>query len=224
MADRNEALPTQQFIDVEGIEHGVLILKGGSLRQIIAVSGINFDLKTEEEQNAIILGYQNFLNSLNFTLQVFIHSRKVNIDAYAENLAQLATTETNPLLKEQLIEYREFIKAFVAQNAIMHKSFYVVVPYDIIEIGGISSAAGLSGIFKRSPKKQALSDEQKAEERARSMGQLAQRVEQVMSGLQQIGMTAIPLGDQEATELLYNLYNPESAEKKGPSVGEKTPV
>lgn len=224
MADRNEALPTQQFIDVEGIEQGVLILKGGSLRQIIAVSGINFDLKTEEEQNAIILGYQSFLNSLNFTLQIFIHSRKVNIDAYADNLAALAATETNPLLKEQLLEYREFIKAFVAQNAIMHKSFYVVVPYDIIEIGGISSAGGLGGILKRSPKKQALSDEQKKEERARSIGQLAQRVEQVVSGLQQIGMTAIPLGDQEVTELLYNLYNPESAEKKGPSVGQKTPA
>jgi type IV secretory pathway VirB4 component len=217
MADKNEALPTQQFIDVEGIENGVLILNGGSMRQIIAVSGINFDLKTEDEQNAVILGYQSFLNSLNFTLQIFIHSRKVNIDGYATNLAELAVKETNPLLKEQLIEYREFIQAFVAQNAIMNKSFYVVVPYDVIEIGGVSSSNGILGIFKRN-KKDDVGEIQKKEDRARSMGQLAQRTEQVINGLSQLGMKAIPLGDPEVTELLYNLYNPEASEKKSPKV------
>lgn len=219
MANKNEALPTQQFIDVEAIENGVLVLKGGSLRQLVAVSGINFDLKSEDEQNAITLGYQNFLNSLNFTVQFFVHSRKINVERYLENLKTIEAGETNPLLKTQVGEYREFIKSFVAENAIMHKSFYVVVPYDVVELLNGSGGGPLGFLKKKNTQEAELKNTDAQETRARNMGQLAQRVEQIVSGLQQLGLTAIPLGDQEATELLYNLYNPENAEKKGLEIG-----
>lgn len=225
MPDKNEALPTQQFIDAEEIRNGVIFLKGGSLRQIIAVSGVNFDLKSEDEQNAIIFGYQSFLNSLNFTLQIFVHSRKVNIDGYVENLKKIEAAETNPLLKIQVTEYREFISTFVAENAIMQKSFFVVVPYDVIEIAGGSSDGGVLGFFKKRNSTAAdLAEGEKEENKARSMSQLSQRTEQVISGLQQLGMTCEPLGDQETTELLYNLYNPGLAEKKGAALGAEAPA
>ena len=118
--DAKSALPTQQFINVKGVKNGVLILKDGGLRQILLVSGINFDLKSEDEQNAITFSYQNFLNSLNFSLQIFVHSRRVNIESYLENIKKIEAQETNPLLRLQIGEYGEFIRSFTSQNAIMN--------------------------------------------------------------------------------------------------------
>lgn len=214
------ALPTQQFIDAEGVKNGVLILKGGGLRQILLVSGLNFDLKSEDEQNAITFSYQNFLNSLNFSLQIFVHSRRVNIEAYIENIKKIEAEETNPLLRTQIGEYAEFIKSFTSQNAIMNKTFFVVVPFDPVQIPGSSAAGGLlSGLLGRGGKQ---SDQAKEEEERRFFqhaGQLAQRSEQVISGLSQIGLRAVALKDEEIVELLYNLYNPESIEKKGLELG-----
>lgn len=212
-----EALPTQQFISVEGVKNSVLILKGGSLRQILLVSGLNFDLKSEDEQNAITALYQNFLNSLNFTLQIFVHSRRVNIAGYVDSLGKIENEETNPLLKTQIGEYREFIKSFTSQNAIMNKSFFVVVPYDPVDISSLIP----KGVFGGFGKKNEPTSAQKEDEEKRfsqHAGQLAQRTEQVVSGLSQIGLRAVPLNDNELIELLYNLYNPEAVEKKGLSL------
>src|SRR3989344_3368735 len=125
-----EAASTQQFIEVADIKNDVVVLKSGGLRKILAVSGVNIDLKSEEEKNLILSSFQNILNSLNFSLQCFVHSRKLNIDSYLETLSGRIPQETNELLKNQIIEYQTFIKALVAENAIMQKSFFVVVPYD----------------------------------------------------------------------------------------------
>jgi type IV secretory pathway VirB4 component len=84
-----EAIATQKFIEIRGVKNGILILKNGGLRQILMVSGLNFDLKSEDEQNAITQGYQAFLNSLSFTVQIFVHSRKLNIDGYIQKLREL---------------------------------------------------------------------------------------------------------------------------------------
>ncbi len=209
-----EALPTQQFIEIKGTKNGVLILKNGSLRQILMVSGVNFDLKSEEEQEAITYSYQNFLNSLNFSIQIFIHSRKVNIEAYIENLGKIEVGETNPLLKTQIGEYREFIKSFVSENAIMNKTFFVVIPYDAIQLPTASSGGFLGGLFGKSSH---LSEKAKAaDEKAldQHISQLSQRTEQITSGLTQMGLRAVALNDDELVELFYNLYNPEAVEKK----------
>jgi type IV secretory pathway VirB4 component len=213
-----QALPTQQFIDVKGVKNGILILKNGGLRQILLVSGLNFDLKSEDEQNAITASYQSFLNSLNFPLQIFVHSRKVNIVAYLENLSKIAAEETNPLLRTQIAEYGEFIKSFTSQNAIMYKSFFVVVPFDAADIPGASSGGIIGNLLGRNKKTATAIEEEEVRFTHRS-GQLAQRTEQVVTGLTQVGLRAVALKDDEIIELLYNLYNPEAIEKKGLDLG-----
>ena len=125
---------TQQLIKVKELRDGVVILENGSLRKIMMVSGINFDLKSEEEQNIILYSFQDLLNTLDFSIQVLIHSRKGNIEPYLQRLRERKKLEENELLKVQIDEYAEFIKSFVADNAIMIKTFFIVVPYEVIRL------------------------------------------------------------------------------------------
>lgn len=211
-----QSLPTQSFVEVKEVKDGIAILKNGALRQIVMVSGINFDLKSEEEKEALIFGYQNFLNSLDFPIQIFVHSRKINVDRYIEGLSQIEVKEPNPLLRTQIAEYREFIRTLVNENIIMHKSFFVVVPYDPVQLSqaGKKAAGGLFKLMskdKLDPLTKTSGDESIRE----YVGQLKQRTDEVVSSLNQIGLRAVPLNDEETTELFYNLYNPEAIEKKG---------
>ena len=209
-----EALPTQKFIEIKGVKNGVLLLKNGSLRQILMVSGMNFDLKSQEEQEAITFSYQNFLNSLNFSIEIFIHSRKINIEAYVENMGKVEAQETNPLLRTQISEYREFIKSFVKENAIMSKTFFVVVPFDPIVIPGSGEGGILSGILGKSKKPNPQAEAATEKTLLHHLDQLQQRTDQIVTGLSQIGLRAVSLNDDETVELFYNLYNPETVEKK----------
>src|SRR3989344_5591736 len=211
-----EALPTQQLVEIEDIRDGVIILRNGGLRRILMVSGVNFDLKSEEEQGLITYAYQNFLNGLNFSVQFFVHSRKLNTEDYLKRLEERESIETNELLKNQVTEYREFVRSLVAQNAIMQKSFFVVVPYDTVQIKEVAAGA-IGKIFSIFGKKTGVSAEQEAEKNeklAQNLSQLEQRVSQVMAGLSAISLTSIPLGTEEVSEFFYNLYNPETIEKK----------
>ncbi len=204
--------PTQTLVEVKKIDNGVVYLKNGGLVQIIMVGGTNFDLKSEDEQNAIIATFQKFLNSLDFRTQFFIHSRKVNIQKYLDNMRERKKNEENELLKIQIDEYINFIKSFVEQNAIISKNFFVVVPYDSTPDAS-SAATGLMGFFKKTP-----TAAQKAETGAldrENLEQLRNRAEGVISGLEQMGLKAVPMEDDELTELFYNLYNPQLVEKKG---------
>jgi hypothetical protein len=173
------------------------------------VSGINFELKSEEEQNVIAYAYQNFLNALDFSVQIVIHSRKMNVDGYLEKLRERQDLETNELLKNQISEYLEFVKSFVETNAVMAKTFFAVVPYDPIVIpGGGKKLLGFLGIGagkKTAPLEQA--PEQKT-------AQINQRAEEVINGLSQIGLRVVALNDEELIELFYNLYNPSAVERK----------
>jgi len=214
-----EATATQKFIEVKGVKNGTVILKNGALRQILMVSGLNFDLKSEEEQNAITQAYQSFLNSLNFSLQIFIHSRRLNIDQYISNLSKLELQEPNPLLRNQLAEYREFIRSFVSGNTIMTKTFFVVVPFDPIQLPEMGKAVtkrffGL--LSKSAPETTKESDEDHYLNEY--ISQLTQRSDQVISGLNQIGLRAVTLNDEETVELFYNLYNPGLNEKQKLSI------
>src|SRR3989344_4316191 len=199
-------LATQQFIEIKGTKNGVVILKNGGLRQILMVSGMNFDLKSEEEQEAITFAYQSFLNSLNFSLQIFIHSRKLNIERYLNNLSKLEVGEANPLLRTQIAEYREFIRGFVAENAIMNKAFFVVVPVDPVQLPEMGKAVTKKffGMFSKTTPSIAGDEDKNLDQ---YLGQLSQRADQVVSGLNQIGLRAVPLNDDEVAELFYNLYN-----------------
>ena len=172
------------------------------------VSSINFALKSEEEQNAILGSFQNFLNTLDFSVQFFIHSRKVNIEKYLEKVSKRKDDEKNELLKIQVSEYIEFIKTFVEQNDIITKSFFVVIPYELSQIA--NQARGFLGFFGGKKK---TTDEENATIQEK-IQQIDHRVDQVVSSLEQIGLRATPLEDEELVELFYNLYNPELTEKK----------
>ncbi len=207
------------LVDIKGIKEDTVMVNDGSLRQIIMVGGVNFALKSDSEQNILIQGYQNFLNGLDFPLQILVHSRKVNIDKYIETLAERRAVETSPILQGQISEYVEFIKGFVQKNAIMEKTFLVVVPFYPIasSLPGAKSASGIFSLFgKKKPSKEA--DAKKAEEAEKTfqenLAQLNQRSTQVTSGLLGIGLEATLLGYDELIELFYNFYNPQTVERK----------
>ncbi len=203
-----ESSPTQQFIEIEEIRNGVAVLKSGAFRRVLMVSGINFELKSEEEQNMIIGTYQNFLNTLDFSVQIVIHSRKLNIDGYLNKLAERQASEPNELLKNQISEYTEFIRSFVKSNAVMAKSFFVVVSYEAMAIP--EGGKKILDLFKFGAKDKSSTAEESLEQK---LIQLNQRTEQVIGGLTQIGLRVVALNDEELVELFYNLYNPETVEK-----------
>lgn len=192
---------TQDLIDVDTVREGVIVLKGGSLRSILMCSSQNFALKSEDEQQAIIFQFQNFLNSLDFHAQVLVQSRKLNIADYLEKLKLLEEQQQNELLKLQTAEYRKFVASLIEGSAIMTKTFYVTISYDPV----IQSKRGLFSFLKRS-----ATFENSDFERARN--QLFQRVGFVMDGLRRTGIKAVPLNTYETIELLWGFYNPDEAE------------
>ncbi|MCL4405458.1 MAG: ATP-binding protein [Patescibacteria group bacterium] len=203
---------TQDFVNVKDISSGIVVLKNGGLRQIVMVDGLNFDLKSEGEQNTIIYAYQNLLNSLDFSVQVFIHSRKLNIDDYLRTLDERMEAEQNNLLREQIEDYTTFIKGFVETNAVMTKSFFVVVPFDpVINPRAAANIIPRIGAGTRNKPTESPSSNPTIEPSHRE--QLAQRVEQVINALRGVGLRAVALEDQELAELLHNFYNPRTVEK-----------
>lgn len=194
---------TQKYVDVEEVRDGVIILKDGSLRGVILVSSVNFDLKASEEQDSIINQYQNFLNSLDFPIQIMISSRKLNINPYLEYLKKKQTQLTNELLSLQLEEYRNFIKNITDVSNIMSKFFYIIVPFHPIE-------NVKNGLFDRFF---GATNSKMAVERRRELfdtykNQLWQRIDHVIAGLSGTGVKSVPLKTEELIELLYNSYNP----------------
>ncbi|MFH1346958.1 MAG: hypothetical protein ABIH10_01770 [Spirochaetota bacterium] len=204
-----EAQPTQQFVDIKDIRGDVVTLKSGSLRRVLMVSGINFELKSEEEQNAVIYAYQNFLNTLDFSVQIVIRSRKMNIESYLDKLGERHSAEQNELLKNQISEYSEFIRSFIESNAVMAKNFFAIVPYDPMVIPG--GGKKLLDIFGFGNKNKKSGIEENSEQKTT---QLNQRTDQVINGLTQIGLRVVALTEEELMELFYNLYNPSTVEKK----------
>lgn len=198
---------SQDFVPIKEIRDGVVVLKDGSMRGIIMTSSVNFALKGADEQNAIIYQFQNFLNSINFSIQIFVESRRLDIRPYIALLEKVRKEQTNDLLQIQTREYIEFIKEFTTSVNIMTKSFFVVIPYVPAIIQGRKSM--LSSILGKS--------EQASKERSESFEenrlQLLQRMEVVMGGLTRIGVRAVPLGTEEIVELYYKLFNPGDTEK-----------
>jgi len=203
---------TQSLVEIEEIKNGVVLLKNGGLRAVIMVGGINFELKSEQEQDIITAGYQDFLNALDFSLQMVIHSRKLNIDRYLSLMEATREKEENPLLQNQIDEYVQFIRGFVKENEIMTKNFFVVVPYDSFNIK--DAKRGISRFLPFGSKKQSKTE--KKESLEQKTVQLRQRIDQVVGGLERVGLRAVSLNDEELTELYYNVYNPQTTTKKLP--------
>ena len=200
---------------MEDIRNDALILKGGGLRKILLVSGINFELRSEDEQNVALSEFQSFLNSLDFPLQIFIHSRKVNIEGYAEELGAMQGREGNTLLASLLGGYRDFIVSLVKENAIMEKRFFAVVPYDPFSLPSAGKAVfqKITGLFGKKPIEDAKDPKKITAIPEADFIQLNERALKVANGLSSIGLRALPLVQDELVELFYNLYHPETLER-----------
>jgi hypothetical protein len=194
---------TQQYVDVDEIREGVIVLKTGALRAVLLVSSLNFDLKSSDEQEGIILQYQNFLNSLDFPVQIVVSSRRFNIEPYLELLSEREKQQENDLLRFQITEYKEFVKNLTEVSNIMSKFFYVVIPFSSVEDQKSGFGDKMFGIFKS---KQAVNSHPELFETYRS--QLLQRVDHVTAALSSTGVHVTALETEEIIELLYNSYNP----------------
>lgn len=212
---------TQDLVDIEAVRDDAVILKDGSLRQIIMVSGVNFSLKSEAEQDTITYAYQNFLNSLDFSIQTVIHSRKINVGDYLALLDKRAKEEPSELLQSQIEEYREFIASFVKDNPIMAKTFLAVVPFFPVQLPNKETVSGIFSFFgKKNAEQEKAAAEEKNEDIEKNLEQLSQRANQVIEGLRTIDLEAKILNNEELIELFYNFYNPSTVENK--NIGAET--
>ncbi|HLN19220.1 MAG TPA: hypothetical protein VK255_03580 [Patescibacteria group bacterium] len=195
---------TQQFLDVAEIKEDVVVLKSGALRSILAISSINFELKSTDEQEAVISQYQNFLNSVDFPLQILVSSRKLNMENYINFLTENEKKQSNELLRMQISEYKNFINQLITASNIMDKNFYIIVPFSPIENEEKGFFRNLLNMFN--PKKNIL---EKRENFETYKSQLYQRVDHITAALTGIGLRIAPLKTQELIELMFNSYNPE---------------
>jgi len=197
-------ITTQQFLEMEQIKEGVVILKDRSLRGVIMVSSLNFALKSEEEQNATLYQFQSLLNSLDFSIEIVVQSRKLNITGYLDKLQELERAQEVELLKVQTADYRKFITDLIGGGMIMSKNFFVIVPFTLIEIPGLRTARG--------PLTRQPAADLTEERFQQAKSQLWQRMEFVALGLRRCGLQAVPLNTSELIELFWSLYHPEEAE------------
>ena len=205
----NSFVSTQQYLDIAEIKENTLVMKDGTLRAVLLVSSINFALKSEDEQNAVIESYVRFLNNLSFTLQIVIQSRELDIDNYIQYLGVKEKEQTNKLLKIQTADYIEYIKELTSLGKIMTKHFYIVVPYDPLTdahkgfFSSIAEALKPATIIKLKEKTFLQYQEM-----------LERRIESVVGGLESMGVAVARLDTQSLIELYYKTYNPETSKNQ----------
>lgn len=176
-----DKLSSRRQIQIKEVKDGILVLPNNEYRVVIETSSINFELKSDEEQDVLIDGFQNFLNSLPCQLQVLIRIREVDIDNYLEKISKSKQTEKERVYKDQIDNYSEFIKDLVAGNKILSRKFYVIVPYKHI-------------------------DSNKDFNLIKEQIHLSRDI--VLRGLEKLGIKARVLDSIELIRLLYNSYNP----------------
>lgn len=200
---------TQQYLDIAEIKDDVVIMKDGTLRAVLLVSSINFALKSEDEQNAVINSYVMFLNNLNFMLEIVIQSRELDIENYLVYLKEKEKQQLNKLLKMQTSEYINYIKELTSIGKIMNKRFYVVVPYNPL-------SDKRKGFFKLLGEavRPATSITLKEKSFNRYKEMLNRRLESVIGGLESMGVSIARLDTQSLIELYYKTYNPETSKNQ----------
>jgi len=204
---------TQEFVPIKEVRDGIIVLKDGGLRAVLLCSSINFALKSEDERNAVLLQFQDFLNSLDFSIEIVIQSRKLDIRPYIALLEGQEKVQTNNLMKIQVREYIEFIKSFTENTNIMTKNFFIVVPYGstVISTKGTSSFKDISSRFGFGTKKEQAAATEASFDENRS--QLEERLSVVEQGLVRTGIRVAHLGTEEVIELFYKAFNPGETEK-----------
>lgn len=199
--------PSQDFVPINEIREGIIILKDGSMRAVVLATSINFALKSTEEQESVIYQFQNFLNSLDFTVQTYIQSRKLDIRPYVALLEDRLKNQTNDLMKIQINEYIMFIKGLTEETNIMTKSFFLVIPYAPIS----NATKNIVGMFKSKDEFEKIKNKNDDFEEIKN--QIEQRISVVEQGLSRCGVKIARLGSEELVELFYRIFNPGDAEK-----------
>lgn len=197
---------TQTFVPLRDIKDNVVILKNGQMNMVMLASSINFALKSLDEQEAILRQFQSFLNTIDFSIQFYVQSRRLNIKPYLELLASREEKQDNDLMKIQLREYMQFVKTFTAEVDVMSKSFFIVVPYTPTGANIQSSLESFKEVLGN--KKNVYLDDKNFTEHKL---QLEQRVALVEQGLSSIGVRTILLQSEELVELYYHIFNPGEA-------------
>ena len=197
---------TQQYLDIAEFREDTVIMRDGTLRAVLMVASINFALKSEDEQNAIISAYVGFLNNIDFPLQIVIQSRELNIDNYLASLKQKEKEQTNELLKVQTAEYLQYVSELISLGKIMNKKFYMVVAYNPLS----DKQKGFFSKIVESLKPASLI-KMKEDRFLKRRSELTRRIENVIGGLASMGVNAVSLDTQSLIELFYNTYNPETA-------------
>ena len=195
---------TKKYLEIAEIKDGTLVMKDGSIRVVLLASSINFSLKYEEEQQAIISQYVGFLNFLDFPLEIVVQSRKLNIDKYLDEIKSYEKKQTNELLRMQTSEYVKFIRELVDIGKIMQKRFYVVIPYSALEDKKENFFTKLVSIFSPSEvirmKKSIFNEYQK---------KIEKRINRTTGSLSGMGIVTQRVDTQGLVELFYNTYNME---------------
>lgn len=204
------AKATQEFVPIKEVRDGIIVLKNGELRAIVLANSINLSLKSDDEQRATIIQFQGFLNTLDFTVQISVQSRRLDIRPYLLLLEERTKVQTEPLLKLQTREYIDFIKNFTDSVSIMTKSFFVIVPYAHTVLRPNSSI--LNRLFGRKSKEEMKIAKEEDFEEKRS--QLEERVGVIQQGLGRCGIKSAQLGTEEVVELFYKVFNPGEVEGK----------
>jgi len=209
---------TQRFLPIGEVHHDTILLKNGGLRAILQVEALNFNLKSETEQQGIISGYQSFVNSLNFPIQIVIRSAKMNIDPYIAELRGLGKKQENELLRKQTLAYANFIEKLVDVADIMQKRFFVVIPFD----GTARTKTLLDQFFGwMRPDDSTGKIAQRHREFTAQHKHLKERINLIQAGLENIGLMSRVLNTHELVELFYQIYNPKtSQEQKLPPDGD----
>ncbi len=210
---------TQNSLEIAEIRDGIVIMNDGSFRSVIMVKSINFDLMSQEEQEAVEFAYQGFLNSLYFPVQIFIHSQKIDLKPYIDKLDKIRLEHDNMLLANLMGSYLDYIEDISAQINLMDKLFYIVVPYFPLENISVQKAfsqsvnlfSGLVKLFSKNPDKKITINDQELQ---KAKTELKNRVQAVVGGLMQCNIQSIPLDTQELIELYYDIYNPDTSTRQ----------
>ncbi|MEZ0286206.1 MAG: hypothetical protein ACAH35_00005, partial [Candidatus Paceibacterota bacterium] len=202
---QSTASSTQEHLPIAGIQDGTVIMTDGSLRVILRIEPINFDLKSEQEQNGIIYGYQSFLNSLDFPIQFIIQSKKLDLERYLIRLQESQKQVTNDLLRIQIEDYVGFVRQLISVANIMSKRFYAVISYAAAtKQSGVSQ---ITGLLHKQPTGPLMDQDQFNRYRAEANN----RASIIASGLGRVGVKCSLLGTQDLIELFYGIYNPDVA-------------
>ncbi len=198
---------TQLFMDIAEIKNDTVILKNGTLRAVLMTSSINFALKSDDEQEALVSSYVSFLNYLDFPIQIVVQSRKLDIGNYLNRISEAEKELTNDLLKRVVVNYKAYVKELVDLGDIMTKQFFIVVPYSPVENKSEGFWSKLGAVF--TPAKIVRLKQEKFKKYSHA---LDQRVNHVKMNISSLGLTTARLDTQSLIELYYNVYNPHLAQ------------